>query len=294
MKFGFLTDKREIDCEDFSIKPVTDFDETISQFYESAKVSNGWIYGPEVELKKNNREEKKFKNRGPICCDNPYHIKSTHEITGTITPDNLLRFLVIGYAFLQGVYLSPDSDKVLWKIPYEPGTLNGLLLLGNDYEKGMEQIYRYSRGIHDDELKQIFAIIHWYLIGQTYRFEWDKFEAQYKVLDGIYKLSKLNAKSHAQRPVILAEKFNLELPKWAELNKKKKNNSSSLSTIRNKLVHEAIYADKPIGYAHPNENYSLEFRSFNTKLICKILGIDTPYLKSIPGSRDRFAWDIKN
>lgn len=291
MQFGFLTDKREIHCKKFSIQPVTDFEEILSQFYKSAKVSNGWIYGPEVELKKNSREEQKFKNRGPICCASSYHIKSTHEIKGTITEDNLLRFLIIGYAFLQGVYLSPDSDIVLWKIPYEPGTLNGLLLFGNDYENGLEQIYKYSQTVNENELKQTFAILHWYLIGQTYRFEWDKFEAQYKVLDGIFRLSKLSANSHAHRPVILAEKFNLELPKWAELNKTKK--SSPLSIIRNKLVHEAIYANKPIGYAHPNENYSLEFRSFNTKLICNILGIDTPYLKSIPGSRSRFGWDIK-
>jgi hypothetical protein len=291
MKFGFLTDKREIHCKDFSIQPVTNFEEIISRFYESARVSNGWIYGPEVELKKNSREEKRFKNRGPICSSSAYHIESTHEITtGTVTEDNLLRFLIIGYSFLQGVYLSPDSDIVLWKIPYEPGTLNGLFLLGNDYENGLEQIYRYSQNTNDNELKQTFAIIHWYLIGQTYRFQWDKFEAQYKVLDGIFRLSRLNAKYHAHRPVILAEKFNLELPKWAKLNKTKQ--SSPLSIMRNKLVHEAIYADKPIGYAHPNENYSLEFCSFNTKLICKILGINTPYLKSNPGSRDRFAWDI--
>lgn len=295
MKFGFLTDKREVHCKDFSIQPVTDFDEIISCFYKSVKVSNGWIYGPEIELKKTSEEEKIFNSKGPICCDNPYFIKSTHEIKGRVTEDNLLRFLIIGYAFLQGVYLCPDRDKVLWRIPYKPGDLNGLLLYRNDSKNGLEQIYRYSQNITADKLKQTFAVIHWYLIGQTYRFEWDKFDAQYKVLDGIYKLSELSKSTkakdrfHANRPVLLSKEFNIELPQWAKLINKSK---SPLSMIRNNLVHEAIYADEPIGYAHSKINYSLEFRSFNTKLICKIIGIDTPYLKSTPGTLDLFSWDI--
>jgi hypothetical protein len=156
----------------------------------------------------------------------------------------------------------------------------------------MEKISRFYQKANQEDRKQAFAALHWFLVGQSYTFEWDQFEAQYKVLDGIYKLSKVNAKTHAGRPVELAKKYHdkgIILPKWAELDSEGKR---ALSILRNELVHEAKYGGHPIGYAYPTENYPLEFVSFNTKLICAVLGINTPYLKADPGDRQRWAWDI--
>jgi len=142
----------------------------------------------------------------------------------------------------------------------------------------------------------MFACIHWYLISQSYQFAWDKFDAQYKVMDGVWSLSgiaqedKRNYIPHPERPVKLAEKYGLTLPSWAELDSNKK---SKLSKLRNALVHEAKYGGYPIGYSYPDENYSLEFRSFNTKLIAATLGINTPYLKEEPNFRIKGRWNIK-
>jgi hypothetical protein len=291
LKFGFLADGKEFKCSDFSIATVDNFDEIMSSFYEHVRVSNGWIYGPEKELNKTSREKEKFKQPGPVVCDSFYRMSATHEIKTNITDESHLRFLVLGYGFLQGLYLTPDGYSYLGRIPYEPGRLNGLLLIKDDYVNGMEIVNNYYKSSSAKDRNQMFACLHWFLIGQSFNFEWDRFDAQYKVLDGIYRLSGIKKVPHAGRPVELAKKYVIKLPKWAELDST--GNKSQLSIHRNELVHEAKYGGHPIGYSYPSENYSLEFTSFNTKLIAAALGIDTLYLQADPENRNQWGWDIK-
>lgn len=235
-------------------------------------------------------EQKKFKLRGPIKCDNYHGLKPTHEIIMSTPDDEHLRFLILAYGFLQGIYLIPEGNLYFNRTPYEQGKLNSLLLSGDDYVNGMEQIHHFYLNAKPNDRKQAFAILHWFLIGQSHEFPWEIFDSQYKVLDGIYKLSNVKAQNHASRPVKLAEKYGITIPSWAELRESKK--KSTLSILRNELVHEAKYAGEPIGYAHPKDNYTLEFVSFNTKLICAVLGLKTPYLNMNPDSREFCGWDI--
>lgn len=290
MKFGFLIDSKTFVCNGFKISPVFEFDSILKDFYKSACISKGWFYGPKIELSKSSAEKKNFEANAPIVHKSFFQMNSTHEITSTEDySDDHLRFLILGYGFLQGLYLTPEGYSYLGRTAYEPNKLNGLLLNSDDYSNGMESINKFYIDSNEEKRNQMFACIHWYLIGQGYQFDWERFDAQYKVLDGIYKLSGTKANSHADRPVKLAEKYNLELPLWAKLITEKE---SRLSKQRNELFHEAKYGGHPIGYSYPEENYNLEFRSFNTKLITAALGINTPYLRAEPNNRLLRRWDI--
>ena len=292
MKFGFLIDPEAFNCDRFQIRPVEEFDFVLDDFYKTARVSNGWFYGTEIELPKSVNEKNRFKANAAVMNSSFFRMSSTHEITSTEDySDAHLRFLILGYGFLQGLYLTPESYSYLGRTAYEPTKLNGLLLNGDDYTNGMKCIDKFYTDSDEKQRNQMFACIHWYLIGQSYQSSWDRFDAQYKVLDGIYKLSGTKARNHAGRPITLAEKYNLKLPLWANLTAK---NESKLSKQRNELVHEAKFGGYPIGYFYPDENYSLEFRSFNTKLIAAALGIDTPYLKAEPNFRIKGMWNIKS
>lgn len=291
MKFGFLIDRKEFRCNDFSVETVTEYEEILESFYESIHVSNGWVYGPEEELNKTSNEKRNFKQRGPINCSSFYRMRATHEIKSNNNNEDYLRFLILVYGFLQGLYLTPEGYSYLGRVPYEPAKLNGLYLLGDDYVNGMETINNFYISSSTEKRNQMFASIHWFLVGQSYSFEWDRFDAQYKVLDGIYRLSGLTAPNHASRPVELAKKYGVILPHWASLDVSGK--ASELSKHRNELVHEARYGGHPIGYSYPTENYSLEFTSFNTKLIAGALGIETPYLQADPTNRCHWGWDIR-
>ena len=289
MKFGFLIDDNAFKCEEFEIAPVLDFDSILKDFKNSRSVSNGWFYGPEIELVKSSSEKKHFASNAPIVHKSFFQMSSTHQITSTENySDDHLQFLILGYGFLQGLYLTPEGYSYLGRTAFKPTTLNGVCLFGADYVNGMESINQFYIDSTQKKRNQMFACIHWYLMGQSYQFEWDKFDAQYKVLDGIWNLSELEG-NHTKRLIKLSEKYNLKLPVWAKLNAKGR---SKLSEQRNELVHEAKYDGHPIGYSYPDENYSLEFRSFNTKLISAALGIHTPYLQSEPNNRILGLWNI--
>ena len=290
MKFGFLIDREEFKCSDFSVVTVSNYNSIMEWFYGSVRASKGWIYGPEKEMEQTSIEKEKFKQPGPIVTDSFYQMPATHEITTSTTNDGYLRFLILGYGFLQGLYLTPEGYSYLGRAPYETGKLNGLLLSGDDCVNGMEAISTYYKTSTQEQRDQMFACIHWFSVGQSFKFEWDKFDAQYKVLDGLYKLSGIRIQNHARRPVELAQRYNIILPDWARPNSSGK---SQLSILRNELVHEARYGGHPIGYSYPAQNYSLEFTSFNTKLIAAALGINTPYLQAEPTNRDQWGWDIK-
>lgn len=300
MKFGFLIDPKSFECDGFKVAPVLEFSYVLKDFYSTARVSNGWFYGPEIELVKSASEKEDFASDAPIVHKSFFHMSSTHRITSTKSySEEHLRFLILGYGFLQGLYLTPEGYSHLGRIAFKPTTLNGLLLANSDYVNGMECINRFYINSGEEDRNQMFACIHWYLISQSYEFAWDKFDAQYKVMDGVWSLSgiaqedkrnKRNYIPHPERPVKLAEKYGLTLPSWAELDSNKK---SKLSKLRNALVHEANYGGYPIGYSYPDENYSLEFRSFNTQLIAATLGINTPYLKEEPNFRIKGRWNIK-
>lgn len=304
MNFGFLIDKSEVKCQSFSIIPNENFDEYISWFYHNMEVSNGWIYPPFKALKHNDEELKKFKKSAPLVRSSFYTLPCTHILQTQNFTDEHKRFLVLGYGLLQGLYLNPQNYMYLGKIPYTPSTLNGLVLGRDDRVKGLEAINKFyinANNVH--EISQMQACIHWFLIAQTLDFQWEIFDAHYKVLDGLYRLlvhkigknkvENLNNDEyvkHSQRFIVLAKYFNLEIPNWAD---NTKTGNDNIAFIRNELVHEAKYAGQPIGYNYPNENFKLQFKAFNLKLICAFLGINTPYLQAPANNRMLWSWSIQ-
>ncbi|NTV66813.1 MAG: hypothetical protein HGB06_03875 [Chlorobaculum sp.] len=89
MRFGFLIDNKEVRCGDFSIVPLDDFDYIVNSFYENTQVSNGWIYGSEIELYTSQEEKKKFKQPGPIIRDTFFQVPATHEIKTNMALRNI-------------------------------------------------------------------------------------------------------------------------------------------------------------------------------------------------------------
>ena len=290
MKFGFLTSSRRVEAEGILIAPLSEFSDIIREFCETARVSEGWVYGPQFEKPKSAEEKSRFMNKAPQITEPFFRLSSTHEITSKDLDDDRLKVVVLAYGFLNGLYLTPENYACLRKVPYEEGKLSRLVLVKGDHEIGVRKIRQFLLNCCKEKVAAMRAILHWFLVGQSYEFEWDRFDAQYKVLDGIFRLSGLADKGHAQRPIDLANHYSIILPDWAKIDDGKR---SKLSRIRNDLSHQAIYAGMPIGYAYPAENYDLELVSLNVKLIAALLQIDTPYLRAAPNDRSLWAWDMK-
>lgn len=194
MEFGFLKNTTRVIVDNIEIKPMWDIEDKINKLHKTAVVSNGWIYPPLVKAKKNFFEEKCFKIE-PQLPASFFTIEPTHTITIQPHDDEKLKFLILSYGFLNGLYLSPAGYLCLHRIPHEVGKLTGVLLIKNDAEKGISSFSYCFESLNSEKRKLAFAILHWFLIGQSYIYSWDRFDAQYKVLDAIYKLSGLLARS---------------------------------------------------------------------------------------------------
>jgi hypothetical protein len=298
MNFGFLMNADRIHFYDTEIITLPIYTQLIEKVRSELEVAGGWIYPPLVSVddKRNFFEKLQFKKNGPMVQAKYFTLPATHSImfADGHQDDEFLRFLILGYGFLLGLYLLPENYLYFCKTPHSSLILHPLLADKNDCEIGIMKIYQFYKSSAPEDRKQMFAILHWFLMGQAYDMEWDRFDAQYKVIDGLYRLARSKgiikkAPCHASRPVLMAEKFGIQLPSWAALDPQGK---SELSEMRNQLYHEAIFAGEPIGYKYPKHNYRLEFPNFNLKMICKMLGLNTTYINTPPGDRHVHAWEL--
>lgn len=294
MKFGFLKDKTEFECEGFSVKILEEFDEIMDVFRSSYPVSGGFIYAPQKQLRHSQKEKREFNSPEPVENGQLLFLPPTHGFCSTYD-DEHNAFLILGYGFLQGLCLCPEGQGAFSRTPYEPGSINKLRLYRSDREKGMEAINNYFINATTEQRLQMRACIHWYLIAYSMDHEWERFDAYYKVLDGLFRLNfKLNPNRskfipHSERHVELASLYGIQIPSWAVIEDKK----SVLSVQRNELAHEATFAGQPIGFSIPDESYSFELCAFLTKLIAATLGVKTDYLYALPDMRDYWSWDIE-
>lgn len=254
-------------------------------------VANGYIYPPLYGPLQSHQEKQKFSSNPPKTINPFYTLDSTHTITLPSVNDEKSRFLILCYGFLHGVYLMPADYNHIKITPYEVGKLTGVLPPDiSESVKGMEAFNSFYDNSPDEQRKLLYSIINWFLLGQCYEYAWDRFTAQYFVLDAIFKFSGLNC-SHAQRPEELAKHYNLPLPTWAKYDAKTR--SCKVSILRNELFHEAKYAGEPIGYKYPDENFDLEFVRFNLQLIISIIGLNSPILRKGVGSRGMDGWNFQ-
>ena len=83
MKFGFLEDKTEFECEGFSFKKLEEFDEIMDFFRSSYPVSGGFIYAPQKQLRHSPKEKREFNSPEPVVSGQLLFLPPTHEICST-------------------------------------------------------------------------------------------------------------------------------------------------------------------------------------------------------------------
>jgi hypothetical protein len=132
------------------------------------------------------------------------------------------------------------------------------------------------------------------LFSQLYEHDFERFGGAYTVLDTVYwmhqTLGSFEPVSHARRAQALANHFGMPVPDWATMN----GGTCALAALRNALVHEARYADAPIGFAHPvsHPSITLELGHFLTRLVLATLRVPCLYIYTPVHSRQMHGLDI--
>ncbi|MEE3877901.1 hypothetical protein [Vibrio sp. YYF0003] len=284
MNFGFFNNKNSYKTNEIKITPLESIHETLKWLQTDAPTSHGYIY-PALE----SQQKFHFERDASSVALPQRYIKTiaTHrlEFTQSNQTDEKARFIILGLGFFNGQYLTPEGQYQLTRMPYEEAIQTGVYLAGADYVRCLELLSMF----YDKNpciRKQMFTVMHWFLCSQYYIFEWDIFDAQYKVLDGLYKLCESSDKytKHSERPKFLVDKYDTTVPEWIK--------SGTLARVRNDYSHEALYCKSPVGYCF-SDNLHTELKKLNTKLIAAALGAKSDYLKLGCDRRQTSVWNLQ-
>ena len=290
MKLGFLISDHGLVATGVKVTPVDDYHALIADFHENGRVSCGWILPPVKKVTHSKSEKAAFKNTEALENSHIFAMPSTHDIEVDSGGEDKAKFMILSLGLLYGLYLAPDGFHYMYRVAYEPGKLTGIKPVRADVERGLSRISEKYDQLSPNDRGQLYAAIYWFLVGQSARNAWERFDSQYKVLDGIYNISGVNSPTHAKRPSSLAKNYGIHIPEWAEIATDGK--TCRLSVLRNELVHEAKFNGKPLGYSNPDENFDIEFRAFNLKLICVLLGLQTSFIASSVSRKWVRSWDF--
>lgn len=292
-KFGYWECTHEYPGEKVSVRPASDFEQAKSLACQQAQ--RGEVYFmPHIQ---------KLDGGGCAPADR-FELPITHvlSIPGRPQDRQLGEFMVLVLGFLHGLRFTVEGDGHLFRTPHRQGTLVSFnpgrgkrALVGPFPEHGeirfraehaeaircMETALDTWDGLDASKRKLLFAAIHWYLVGQSYPHQFERFSWQYSVLDNLYRFGKPpteNDAFHPQRPQKLSEQHEVHLPlafKDLEMNK-----------LRNNLVHEARWLGEPIGYAATQDGHEIimALTYFNSQVILGALGIECAFRKQPYGS----------
>ncbi len=270
MDFGWLNEKFIYEIGSIIIRPLEDIDEAIAEVKGYEETNDRWVFAPCIlsNIGKRHRQASEV-----------LRLPRTHNISAkNNNGDDFLTYLIIMFGFSKGLRLIPEGWQHFYRAPVKIGQLTGAI--GTKKEIGCflsccEEFWLRNSG--NSFQNEFQGIVHLFLTAQAYTHQFEKFIFQYMVLDSCYTLTKNHPKGkiakagcHAERIVLLAKRYNLKLPDWAEMHGK----SSEISNLRNSIFHQGIWGGKSIGFDPiPRQRHIiLELISFNARLISAMVG----------------------
>jgi hypothetical protein len=269
-RFGWLRDRTAYQANAIRIDAIGDVEGAHSEL--SGRIStDGWLY-PQIA------------GGNSAGAYDRFELPPTHVLTyGGAGNDHLSDFVILFLGCLHGLRLTPEG----WGHFYRAATKLGQLVDFTYFERDVARLLRLAERFWLDHQKDgaaaiFFGALHWYVFSQSYVHMFERFLAQYMVLDTLHKahsqITRRHARRHAERPAFMANELGVPIPSWAVV----RGSNCELATIRNALVHDAQFAGAPVGFtAGSRENdILLGLQGFNCRAIAAILGARGAYTRS--------------
>ncbi len=277
VSFGYLAEKTTRitwNRGNSFIESLANYEEVVVKVSQTEFVFEGWFYPPLRPVKS---------GMNALLIPAGFSLPATHQIhlQASSATDEEANFMIALFGLLKGQRLQRPEWQHFYKAPVSR-KLNDFLAKKNDIEKTMDIATEFWQQHTCPEIRRLaFGAMHWHLFAQLYEHEFERFNAQYMALDACAKLAKKiqfsgypeERLSHAKQASKLCECTGVPQPKWVD---------KELAERRNKLVHEAMYIGKPIGFTHPVEhrNMELELTGLVARIFLSLLGVKNEYTQS--------------
>lgn len=302
-EFGFYPREWNTKTDRFTIKTLPGLQEAVAALAKNPDVARDWIYsGPQQVRDWGTGTVRTLPYSARIFGMPKTHALTLHEAR----TQSDLDFVVWCLSLLAGMRLTTTERGFLDATPIKPGKLVDFNQgLGDEATMaGLALDYLDQYKASPLAAKRFIAIIHaLFLAKYPQNLPFERFQYLYSALDGCYKLTFDRLKpaktvAHGTRIQWMCESHGLPVPAWAL---HKLGTGSTVATIRNATVHEALFFDEPLGFSvyggnHAPSDHGLELLQMEglvTRLLFAILGrADMAYVKSAIDSRQRQKLDL--
>jgi hypothetical protein len=293
IEFGFLANPVSANFSEFSISPVEDHAANL-EWINGNTHTGGYYYTPTVATCERSPDAGLPRQIGNLI-ERPaqsFHLPSSHTLIvrdGLVTyprVDNDESLIIYALAFIFGTRLQRSEWRFDGRVPImrqDSFSINDDIAL--DF---VLHTYNWGRGQNEDVRMRLLSILHSYSRACSIEFEWDSFPVHYMVFDALFKLqgcltpiSKKGLPSHKQRFNYFLEKYGIA------------HNQGTVELLyreRNSLIHEALLASAPLGFAAAGGDEHLLpmfLARLNARLICCIVGYNNRFSRS---GWDFFGW----
>lgn len=253
--FGFWPEAETLSWSAGRIEPLSNHQEIVYRVLSSAHVQSGWYESG----------------------DGAFTLASTHvaQLDDNVFDDQGADFIVALVGILRGLRLQREEWQHLRRTPVVVKKLCDFRADCEEMEKAIDIASVFWSQAKPEVKNLAFGALHWHLFAQTYKHDFEKFNAQYMALDACHKLAMesfpgfIKAKLHANRASEMCSQLGIPEPQWARTLDGQ--TTSFLAERRNALAHEAMYGGKPIGFSCPQD---LLFDDNGACVIEKIPGED--------------------
>lgn len=269
--FGYYPLDCNLQVERISLTGLPDHQQSVVGIEASNSVHNGWLYAPpQSTLPHGSRV---------------FSLPKTHVLTHD-NSDSVghMEFLVWCIGFFLGMRLSTTEAGFLDATPIKPGQLTDFELSNSSLLQAiaLSESFWQQHAQDTRKVKRVEGIIHALFLSQHPQYlDFEKFTYLYTALDACYALTKSifapNASpSHANRLHWMCQQLGMSTPSWAIPTKQ----GTEISLVRNDTFHEALFFEKPLGFAIYDFNNSsvqqsnvlLEMQALVCRLIVALLG----------------------
>lgn len=276
VEFGALLEPCVFVWSGGQVEPLPKLDHVKQLLSQPSCSHDGWIYPPLVSAC--------HSAESPLKSE-PFALPATHKLTLQSTDSEKAHFIIALLGMLKGLRLQRPDWQHFYKAPLER-KLNDFFASRWEIERTLSIASNFWEQHSQPEIRKlIFGALHWHLFAQLYDHEFERFNSQYAALDACSKLAVQlgipgysQQPRHGERPGQLSVALDIQLPTWAIC----RDGKCDLSNRRNALVHEAMYAGQPIGFALPEDGgaMELELRGFVARIYLSLLGIKNEYTAS--------------
>jgi hypothetical protein len=275
--FGFYPLRLSLRAGDITIATRPDFGERTKEYEKWEGVEGDWIYPPLREMRDIGGDRRTLPYVSRV-----FGLPKTHALThANASGPEHMEFHVWALSFFLGMRLTTTEAGFVDATPIRPQKLVDFHLSHAGLPKAVALAASFWLAHRNEpaRAKRFVAAVHaLFLSHYPQSLEFEQFIYLYNAVDACYALAASiqppqQKLTHSDRIDWMCNLFGMTTPAWA---RRPSGSIAPIAEIRNMTLHEALFMNKPLGFAvhstTSNQNLPLEMQALVCRFLVALMG----------------------